>query len=260
MRFSGTTIELSASDLSQFLGCRHRTALDLAVAHGQREAPTWIDPVMLVLQQRGLDHERNYADSLRSDGLTVVDLEDHGGDDAVDRSLDAMRAGTNVILQSALRNGRWFGRPDVLRRVETPSTFGAWSYQVLDTKLAKETRGGTVLQLALYSELLGVVQDAIPEMFYAVTPDPNAPVQTFRVQDFSAYFRFIRTRLEVTAQREPDAIAAANPSPWSTATCAAGGAFATSDVAPTITCRSSQVSRGSRAESCRPPASPRSRS
>ena len=36
------------------------------------------------------------------------------------------------------------------------------------------------------------------------------PVQTFRVQDFSAYFRFVRARLEETAQQEPDAIAAAN--------------------------------------------------
>ncbi|MGH8591753.1 MAG: TM0106 family RecB-like putative nuclease, partial [Gammaproteobacteria bacterium] len=210
MRAPGTTIELSASDLSQFLGCRHRTALDLAVAHGQREAPTWIDPVMLVLQQRGLDHERKYADSLRSDGLNVVDLADHTGDDAVDRSLDAMRAGTDVILQSALRNSCWFGRPDVLRRVETPSAFGAWSYLVVDTKLAKETRGGAVLQLALYSELLGIVQDAVPEMFHIVTPDPNSPVQTFRVRDFSAYFRFIRTRLEETAHQDPDAIAATN--------------------------------------------------
>lgn len=64
VRALGDTINLSASDLSQFLGCRHRTALDLAVAHGQREAPTWVDPVMLVLQQRGLDHERGYADAL----------------------------------------------------------------------------------------------------------------------------------------------------------------------------------------------------
>jgi uncharacterized protein len=141
LRSSGTTIELSASDLSQFLGCRHRTALDLAVAHGQREAPTWVDPVMLVLQQRGLDHERGYADALRAEGLVVVDLAEQGGDDAVARTLDAMRAGANVILQPALRNGRWFGRPDVLRRVETSSGLGAWSYQVVDTKLAKETRG-----------------------------------------------------------------------------------------------------------------------
>jgi uncharacterized protein len=201
---------MSASDLSQFLGCRHRTALDLAVAHGQRAAPTWVDPAMLVLQQRGLDHERSYADSLRAEGLTVIALADHAGDEAVDRSLDAMRAGTNVILQPALRNGSWFGRPDVLRRVETPSGFGAWSYEVVDTKLAKDTRGGTVLQLALYSELLGVVQDAVPEMFHVVTPDHERPVQSFRVQDFTAYFRFIRTRLELTVQQEPGALAAAN--------------------------------------------------
>jgi predicted RecB family nuclease len=210
MRLGGTAIEMSASDLSQFLGCRHRTALDLAVAHGQRTAPTWVDPAMLVLQQRGLDHERSYADSLRADGLTVIDLADHAGDEAVDRSLDAMRAGTNVILQPALRNGSWSGRPDVLRRVETPSGFGAWSYEVVDTKLAKDTRGGTVLQLALYSELLGVVQDAVPETFHVVTPDPERPVQSFRVQDFTAYFRFIRTRLELTVQQEPGALAAAN--------------------------------------------------
>lgn len=210
VRSSGTTIELSASDLSQFLGCRHRTALDLAVAHGQREAPTWVDPAMLVLQQRGLDHERGYVDALRAEGLLAVDLAARFGDEAVAHSLEAMRAGAHVILQAALREGRWFGRPDVLRRVESPSALGAWSYQVIDTKLAKETRGGTVLQLALYSEMLGVAQDAVPEVFHVVTPNPETPVQTFRVRDFAAYFRFIRARLEVTAQQEPDAIAAAN--------------------------------------------------
>ena len=83
----------------------------------------------------------------------------------MDRSLNAMRAGTGIILQSALRNGRWFGRPDVLRRVETPSAFGPWSYEVFDTKLAKETRGGTVLQLALYSEMLGIVRAQSPRRF-----------------------------------------------------------------------------------------------
>lgn len=210
VRSAGNTIELSASDLSQFLGCRHRTALDLAVTQGQREAPMWVDPVMVVLQQRGLDHERRYAGALRAEGLVTVDLAEFGGDDAVARTSEAMRARTDVVLQAALRQGRWFGRPDVLRRVDVPSTLGAWSYQVIDTKLAKETRGGTILQLVLYSDMLAVAQGAIPELFHVVTPDPQAPVQTFRVQDFSAYFRFIRARLEVTAQQEPAAIADAN--------------------------------------------------
>jgi predicted RecB family nuclease len=210
MRGTGTTIELSASDLAQFLGCRHRTALDLAVAHGLREAPRWVDPVMVVLQQRGLDHERGYADALRAQGLDVVDLADQAGADAVTGSVGAMRAGSSVILQAALQHGPWFGRPDVLRRVEVPSAFGSWSYQVVDTKLAKDTRGGTILQLALYSEMLGVAQSTLPELFHVVTPDPDAPLQTFRVQDFSAYFRLVRDRLAITTQQDPQAIAAAH--------------------------------------------------
>ncbi len=210
MHSTGTTIDLSASDLSQFLSCRHRTALDLAVAYGQREAPTWVDPAMVILQQRGLEHERGYADALRAEGLDAVDLGTCVGDDAVVRSLEAMRTGTNVILQPALRDGHWYGRPDVLRRVEAPSRFGSCSYEVVDTKLAKETRGGTIVQLALYSEILRVVQGAVPERFHVVTPNPNAPVQTFRVQDYAAYFRFVRARLDDTARLDPDVLAQAN--------------------------------------------------
>jgi uncharacterized protein len=81
---------------------------------------------------------------------------------------------------------------------------------VIDTKLAKDTRGGTILQLALYSELLGTVQGMVPELFHVVTPDPAHPVHTFRVQDFASYFRLIRGHLEATSLQDPDVIAAAN--------------------------------------------------
>ena len=74
MRLSGTAVELSASDLSQSLSCRHLTALNLAVALGRRSPPSWRDPVLVVLQQRGLDHERGYVDGLRAQKLIVVDL------------------------------------------------------------------------------------------------------------------------------------------------------------------------------------------
>jgi uncharacterized protein len=140
----------------------------------------------------------------------VRDLGDRFGDDATVESLVAMRSGTDVILQPALRDGRWFGRPDILRRVERPSNFGRWSYEVLDTKLAKETRGGTVLQLALYSDLLRIAQGTTPECFSVVTPDLDEPVKKYRTHDFSAYFRLIRTRLDATTKLGPGAIADAN--------------------------------------------------
>jgi hypothetical protein len=169
MRISGTGIELSTSDLSQFLACGHLTALNLAVARGLRPPPSWKDPLLAVLQQRGLDHER-YVDSLRADGLEATDLSSHFADDAVDRSLKAMQKGVDVLIQPALRYDRWFGRPDVLRRHEMPSAFGEWSYQVIDTKLANETRGGTILQLALYSELLRTQYRAARELLLARPP------------------------------------------------------------------------------------------
>lgn len=210
MRLSGSTIDLSASDLSQFLGCRHRTALELAVARGERKSPNWVDPVAALLLERGLIHERNYVSSLAAKGVKIVELAEFSGDDAVARSLEALRSGAQVVVQPSLKNDRWFGRPDLLCRVDTKSEFGPWSYQVFDTKLAKETRGSTILQLALYSDLLGEIQKTIPEMFHVVTPSTIAPVQSFRVQDFSAYLRFIRRRLEDAVRQAPDAIAAAN--------------------------------------------------
>jgi predicted RecB family nuclease len=210
MQLSGCALELSASDLSQFLSCRHLTALNVAVALGRRAAPAWVDPVLEVLQQRGLDHERSYVGALRTEGLTVLDLTARQGQDAVSRSLDGMREGCDVIVQPALRSGRWFGRPDLLRRREIPSALGPWSYEVYDTKLAKETRGGTILQLALYSELLGLVQELAPEAFHVVTPDPTRPVQTFLLRDYAAYFRLIRSRLQTAALEDPALLAAAN--------------------------------------------------
>jgi uncharacterized protein len=210
VRKTRSNLELTASDLSHFLGCRHRTALDLSVALGQREQPAWVDPVMLALRERGLDHERRYADSLRSTGVSVVDLTDLSLDDVIRCTEGSMRDGADVILQPELRAGDWHGRPDVLRRVDTPSRLGAWSYEVVDTKLAIETRGGTILQLALYSELLGIVQGAVPERFHVVTPKLEAAVQSFGVQEFSAYFRFVRSRLEATATLDPARIAAEN--------------------------------------------------
>ena len=61
-------------------------------------------------------------ESVEFGGITdyyVVDLANRNGNDAVSQSLEAMRYGTEVIPQPALKNGPWFGRLEVLRRVPT---------------------------------------------------------------------------------------------------------------------------------------------
>ena len=120
-----------------------------------------------------------------------------GVDDAsVADTTAAMRAGDQIIYQAALRHGRFAGRADILRRVDVPSALGGWSYEVTDTKLARETRSGTVLQLSLYSDLVGTLQEKLPEFMYVVAPWTEFEPQQYRTGDYAAYYRFVRRWLE----------------------------------------------------------------
>ena len=207
----GPELILSATDLSNFLGCRHRTALDMAVADGTRKRPYYHDPLLEILIKRGLEHEKLYVDSLRAEARDLIDLGHI--DDPVERvamTIDAMRRGVELIVQGGLSDARWFGKPDVMRRVERPSDLGGWSYEIADTKLARETRAGTILQLGLYSELLGEAQGIRPDHFYVVTPDEMTPVRTYRVDDYAAYFRLIQRQMLATVAQECGQIAKEN--------------------------------------------------
>ena len=211
MRDINGALTLSATDLSNFLSCRHRTALEMAAARGKRKRPHFHDPLLEVLFKRGLDHEKSYIHSLESAGRRTLDLAAVKNPDAAfAQTLDAMRLGADVLVQAALRGERWYGRPDVLLRVDAPSALGGWSYEVADTKLARETRAGTILQLGLYSELLGVAQGRLPEQFYVVTPEPEGPIQTYRVDHYAAYLRLIRAQIQETVAQDDSDVAAAN--------------------------------------------------
>ncbi len=197
MKATDSGIRLSASDLANHLGCRHLTCLDLRVARGELESPTSHDLALEVLQRRGFEHEKAYVEHLRAQNLTVVTLEDLGyAEDEFAATRAAMRDGPDVIVQPTLLGEGWMGRADILRRVEVPSPgLGAHSYEVLDTKLARDTRGRTILQLCLYSELLAQVQGRLPEQMYVVPPGRGFAPEVYRVADYMAYFRLIRRKL-----------------------------------------------------------------
>jgi uncharacterized protein len=211
MRNISDQIVLSATDLSNFLNCRHRTALELGEAYGKRTRPYFHDPVLEALFARGVEHERCYVASLEAAGRSIVDLaEFKDRTEAVGRTVDAMRSGVEAIVQGALQNGNWYGRPDVLLKCAAPSAFGTWGYEVADTKLARETRAGTILQLGLYCDMLARAQGNPPERFYVVTPETAAAIHEYRVDDYSAYFRLIRHRLKETIREDDEVLAAAN--------------------------------------------------
>jgi predicted RecB family nuclease len=193
----GDALQLSASDLVGHLNCRHLTGLDLEAAEGRLERPHYYDPLLEILVERGALHERDYLDRLAASGIEVVRIEGPGiRASQIDETLEAMRAGREVIAQGALRSEAWGGRVDVLRRVALPSALGAWSYEVIDTKLARETKGSTVLQLSLYSDLVSVVQGVAPAWMHVVAPGSGFAPESFRTIAYAAYYRYVRRRLE----------------------------------------------------------------
>ena len=197
MQKIGFDLRFSASDLVGHLDCHHLTALDAAVARGTGVKSKIWDPVLETLAERGRAHERQYVEKLKESAFSVVEIEGGGiSTSQVAQTLDAMRAGTAVIYQGALLQGVWSGRADILRRVEVASDLGAWSYEVIDTKLARETKGATVLQLSLYSELLAVAQGRVPEHMYVVTPGTGFEPEVYRTAEFAAYYRQVKKGLE----------------------------------------------------------------
>jgi len=198
MKTVGQQIRLAGSDLSNHLACRHLTALDLQVARGERAAPDWAAPDLKVIQELGLRHEAAYLAHLSELGLAVENLGQINHKDEgrlLAETIALMERGAQVIAQGALSDGEWFGRPDVLRRVETPSKRWKWSYEVVDTKLARETKATTILQLSLYSDLLGKIQGTMPEFLSVVPPGEGFAGEKYRVSEYSAYYRHVKGRL-----------------------------------------------------------------
>ena len=165
MRKIGPVLLLSASDLLSFLGCRHATWRDLAVARGATAAPATQDQYAELLQKKGLEHERAYLAELQANGLLVATIASNGELEArAAATKDAMQRGVGVIYQAALVRTPWHGYADFLERVNTPSSLGEWSYTVVDTKLARSVKASHAIQLGVYAALLSKEQGFAPKL------------------------------------------------------------------------------------------------
>jgi predicted RecB family nuclease len=198
MKLLSGELRLAATDVSNHLACRHLTALELRVARGEIKPPEWRSPDLRIIQELGFQHEARYLQALGGQGLKVVNLDKAGSESRiVEATLAAMKEGVDVIAQGALSCGRWFGRPDVLRKVDKPSpAFGSYSYQPQDCKLARETKATTILQLSFYAELLTEIQGVEPDEMRVIAPGTAFGGEFYRVAEYAAYYRYVKDRLE----------------------------------------------------------------
>jgi uncharacterized protein len=185
---------LSASDLNNHLACAHLTTLNLARARGELEVELERGADAELLARKGDEYEDRYLASLKDEGKEVVEIAQEDGShallDAARRTEEAMRAGAEVIYQATFLRDGHRGHADFLRRVERPSDLGDHSYEVADTKLARRAKPYFIVQLCFYSELVAAVQGVEPEHIHVILGDGEE--HSFRLAEFSAYFRHIR--------------------------------------------------------------------
>ena len=154
------------------------------------------DPVLDRIAKRGIEHEMRFLEALRAEGVAVTTIVSDEGlpyPDRLARGRDetrsAMAAGADLIYQAVLFDGRRLGYVDFLRRVAQPSSFGEWGYEVWDAKLARHATAAAVLQLCMYSHMVGELQCRPPEAMHLALGGVAQQKVSFRFADFAAYYR-----------------------------------------------------------------------
>jgi len=193
MKITQGTIYLSASDLSAHISCKHVTWLNLQLAQKKIPSPpVYENPSLEALQQRGEEFEKKYIEKLKQEGKRIAEISKGNTEKALDETVEAMRAGVDVIYQARLEHQMWQGWADFLIKADKPGKFGDWSYEVMDTKLSRETKAGAILQISLYSEILEQLQGCKPEYMRINNP---AGIEPYRVDDYAADYRLMKKDL-----------------------------------------------------------------
>ena len=210
----------SATDLVGFLECGHLASLERAAISGHVDRPIRTDPVLDRIAMRGQLHEARFLDSLRSEAVAVAKIDSFDGlppDQRLARgratTLSAMRDGAHAIYQAVLFDGRRLGYADFLRRVERNSNLGSWSYEVWDTKLARHAKASAVLQLCMYTDMLGEIQSRTPEEMHLALGGAQGERVSFRVSDYAAYYRLVAREFEAYLDSTPVYPLATRPEP-----------------------------------------------
>ena len=195
-------LRFSPSDLTEYLACAHASALSRAIAKGERPKAYVASAYANLIFAKGDHHEAEYLARLRAAGRGVHEV-GRSGDftTAAARTAELMREGADVIYQGAFVVGAWRGLADFVERVEAPSALGNWSYEVVDTKLARSHAAPShVLQLCFYSEGVAKIQGTPPA--FAHLELGSGLRDTIRLREVAPYFRRARSGFEAAAQSE----------------------------------------------------------
>jgi len=173
----------SPHDLMDFMECRFLACQKLA---GLIDPDLEEDEFTRLLSAKGFEHEERFIDALRQSGETIVEIpKDIKLQEQIELTSRAMEEGPAAIYQPVLIGNGWHGHCDLLRRVDRPSRFGDFSYEVHDIKLSRIAKPSHILQISIYSRLLSLAQGTEPPLMHLVLG--TGEKWSFR---FSNYFHY----------------------------------------------------------------------
>jgi predicted RecB family nuclease len=193
MQKIGHEIVYSASDLVHFMECQHLSILDrLHLEHPMEKAEDSEEAA--IIQNRGFAHEAAYLEKAKAAAGTFIDIAQAGRtrDQKVAATIQAMEQGIDLVFQAAFFEAPLVGYADFLVKVDTPSKLGNYSYEIIDTKLAKTTRAKFIIQLAFYADLLARVQGRAPIQVHIVLGNGNK--ESFHLDDYRYYYQHLKHR------------------------------------------------------------------
>ena len=154
---------------------------------------------------KGNEHERDYLDRLVAQGRMVEEVVYEPGDwqAGAARTEELMRAGADVIYQAPFALEGWRGIADFLERIDTPSALGDYSYEAVDTKLArKQMLPHHALQLCFYAAGISRVQGEWPEWVHVELGSGER--ESIRVHEIGSYARHAKEGMQrAVAARRP---------------------------------------------------------
>ena len=127
MRIKSDTLLFSPTDLTKYLQNPYVSWMDRL--HAERPGEFTPDEVSANLElvfKKGLEHEAHYLESLRAAGRDICEIPE--SDTRFDLTLEAMKAGREIIFQAALRHESFAGYADFLVRIDRPSSKNTGSY------------------------------------------------------------------------------------------------------------------------------------
>ena len=184
----------SPTDLNKFVSCKYHIKNDLLADDLKLKKKEKSADLKLRIEY-GKQHETKYFKLLKNKNSLSITINPHQTPEKrFEETKLALTKGYKLIYKAYLIEKDFRGEFDFLLKVKNKSKLGDYSYEVHETKVAKNLKSLHVLQITGYSYLLSKIQGNIPINMHLI--DGANKIHSFKVSEFIDYFLYSKNNFE----------------------------------------------------------------